>query len=397
MNNEEQLQIRPNDSLSINDLVDLHEQGLSVQRSAHVGNLQPYNMSLIAVGIPAILVDHTITGVDTTYRPESILLAGTETSIAPHGQVSSRIKVIDTYVDQAHTDAVLSAIPHGNIELTTAYIRRHEAIYRDVTRIAVESMPELFKRKVENGDPVTSEISTLRAQSEISRCGILQLNDDPRSGSGVLMPNVVDIVGNFIAEALESGRDTVYHLSGPDMVRYIFKSKDAQQIAQLYALVKGASPIGKHLPAKLKVELVPTADARLATTLQRANELDQLMQAVVEKDDADKEIRTRKAAFFNGPDRTDYRQRDRIISESNTLLGEATHTLIQAASQCPEVLTPYKRSEDNGTPFVSQYDIAEEGGLYIHPLNTELSSKELSRIITSIRKCIRKEYEKTPT
>lgn len=397
MNNQEQLQIRLNDSVSINDLVDLHDQGLSVQRSAHIGNLQPYNMSLIAVGIPAILVDHTITGIDTTYRPESIVRDGSETVIAPLGVMSSRVQAGDTYLDQTHSDAATSVITGSKVELTTAYIRRHEAIYSQVARIALHNMPGLFRRMVERDDPVTREIAPLRATSEVTRCGILQLNDDPRTDRGVLMPNVVDIVGNFIAEAVESGRDTVYHLSGPDMVHYALKSKDAEQIARLYALVKDATSLGGVLPAQLKVELVPTADARLATTIQRADVLDQLAQAIAERDVAEQEIRARKAAFFSSPDRSDQDQKNRIISESNELLTEVCETLVDAATQCPEVLAPYKRGEDSGTCFISQYDVAEEGGLYIHPLNMELSSKQLTKLVASIRKCIRKENEKTPT
>lgn len=50
------LEIITEPNVSIDDLVAVQATGVSVVRSAHVGNLAPYNLSLAAAGIPILSV-----------------------------------------------------------------------------------------------------------------------------------------------------------------------------------------------------------------------------------------------------------------------------------------------------------------------------------------------------
>ncbi|NUS42132.1 MAG: hypothetical protein HOQ24_00300, partial [Mycobacteriaceae bacterium] len=48
-------------------------KGDSVLRTAHAGNLRNYNLALAAFGVPMVLLDRNITGIDKNYAPEALV------------------------------------------------------------------------------------------------------------------------------------------------------------------------------------------------------------------------------------------------------------------------------------------------------------------------------------
>ncbi|HVX23889.1 MAG TPA: hypothetical protein VG992_00905 [Candidatus Saccharimonadales bacterium] len=398
---ENSIQIIVDDSVSINDLLQKQAEGFSVMRSAHVGNLQPYNLSLAAAGIPMLLVDHNLTGkldpdmkgVDRSYFPEAVKTQAGNQLIAAPGRLACRalveqpvslgITTAGPFVDQLHIAAIRHAIPKADIVTNTEYLRRNEAVAGEIIRLATEVLPRSFGRMVSEDGSVAT---TFNAAASAQVSGVLQLSDDPRAEKrAALVPNDVDILTNFVIEALKTERTTQFHLSGMDMVTYLVNEKNGilANVNRLYDAVRERTSFGARLPRKLKVHLVPSFAARFATTTQRATQLDQLLTALDEAEAGKAELVARKKAFF-----TSEQVRNRALRESFEGRARADQTalidtVITTANELPELFTPPR------TPgFVTQYDVLREGGLFVPPCNQQLSMGQLAsraKLLTDIR------------
>lgn len=386
----QQLEITEQSNISIAELVQKQADGFSVLRSAHVGNVAPYNLVLANAGIPTLLVDQTITGVDKNYFPESILTQESQVTIAPTGVLVSRAAVnvgavpdslpaalkTDNLVE-LHIAGLEAAVPSTRAISDTAYVRKQEAIAGEITSLAARAMPALFSRVVLPDGRVERRAD---AAELLSSLGILALADEPSAPrSAVLMPLAVNIVTNFVAEALETDRAEQYHISGPDMVLYLRSGRrERKEVDALYELVKERASFKDGLPSRLTVQLVPGSYAVFATTAQRANTLNQLLAAAEAAGQADQMIAADKKAYFtnhqtNGVDRTQFeagvRERKRSVDRS----------LSEAAASIPELFvaprTPGK---------ITQYDVLQEGGLYVPSQTTEMSMADLARLAQRI-------------
>lgn len=384
------LEILPEDSLSIDGLVSLRERGYSVLRSAHVGNLSPYNMALAAAGIPILSVDHTVTGIDKNYRPELVVTQKESTAIAPLGKLACRARVsglpagIDAYgnrapqyADQLHLEAARGAIASADVFTNTEYMRRNEATAGEVVRRVMAESPELFERVV------LADGSTVKRIGAVSlglTRQVLQLSDDPRAErEAILMPNALTILTNFIIESLESERSVQYHLSGPDMVRYIDRLRP--EMEGLYARLKQTASFGRKLPDTLTVRLVPTVSARFATTSERAERLDALVETLLAAQTELEAIDARKRAFFSSGTPPDKGDKACFVAETNAQRASAEAEVADKLVRIPEVL-----ADPGGNGCVTQYDVMSEGGLYVSPVNRTMSMRQLTEISDRLRK-----------
>ncbi|MFZ1250006.1 MAG: hypothetical protein WAR37_00955 [Candidatus Microsaccharimonas sp.] len=374
----EKLEIQPNDSVSINDLTGLQKQGFSVMRSAHVGNLSPYNLTLAASGIRMLLVDHNVTGVDKNYFPEKQLSQGSIVELADDGLVVSRAVTSNGFLDEVHINAIKQALPEANVFTNTEYLQTNAAIASEITALALAYKPELFERIVK-ADGTTAQVPN--GADLVDKFGVLQLANNPRAEkTAVIMPNLLDILINFVVEALESEQETQYHISGPDMIRYINSlQKDLQD---LYQIVRNNASFGSLLPSQLNVQLVPASDARFATTLSYEKELqavfDELDAAVI----AQSALNARRKNFFSQQSQTDD-ARQRFIATSNTDKLTIERKLVQQTERVPGLFTPPRQPG-----FITQYDVVNDG-LAIAPANITKPLGELSTItkeLTALRK-----------
>lgn len=376
-----QVQVDGNENLNINDLVTLQEQGFSVLRSAHVGNLSPYNLTLADAGIPMLLVDHNVTGVDKNYFPEQVLTQTSETVVADAGRLSCRALATNgQFLDELHIDGIRTALPQATVFSNSEYLRRNETVAGEITALAVQNFPAGFTRLAL---PDGSTQENANAAELVARLGVLQLTDDVRAEkSAVLLPNMVDIMANFVIEALNSEREVQYHISGPDMVRYI--GTLAQDLQKFYEIIKRDASFGARLPQNLVVQVVPGADARFATTSQRSQELTDLFTQLDESDVALAALAARRKTFFTTANSLTAEARAGFSKLAEQQKSAIERAVVERAESVTGLFT-----ESRQPGFITQYDVVQEGGLAVPQQNMTLSFSELAAVhkrLLSLRK-----------
>lgn len=382
---EPQLEIIKSPEISINDLMRYRELGFSALRSAHVGNFSPYNLTIADAGIPILCVDHNITGIDRNYMPESINTQTAVETIAPIGQLTCRTLVGETanssYLDDLHQQSVRQAVANAEIFTNTEYLRRNEPVVGEIVRLALAESPAVFNRLVLSSGRTCRQPD---AATMVESRGIMQLNDDPRAEkAAVLMPNILDMMANFIIEALESGEAVQYHLSGPDFVKYI--DGLLPDLQRLYDCIKRRASFGPRLPARLTVRMVPTAEARFATTDARRPLLDDALAAVRAADEEIAVNQPARKAFFTSTVAKEPAARKAFVAELRTRETALEREAAEKLALLPELFI------DPGTPgFITQYDAANEGGLYAAPINREASMADLASLTSRMKRLLKR-------
>ncbi len=378
------LEIIPQPNLSLNDLAREMESGVSVLRSAHVGNARAYNLSVASIGIPMLLVDHNMVaqfpgdGGDNNYLPGSVV---TRNEIMPLkvnrvGGLALQTEMIDAKGQKAtvagfHVDSLQAAFPDTPIFTNTDYLRQNENIAGEVVSTITQFMPELLRSMVEADGNVRRLPKNSRGYATLLPThGILQLNDDPTKERGVLMPNEADIVINFIVEAINSGRQRQIHLSGPDMQNYVFEAENLNCLKRLYELIKVETSFGKKLPENLSVEIVPANHASFATTRQRLPAALRIFEVLR----YEQLINERKAQVMRTS--TDADSRKQAIAEFTAVKPSMTKLLIEAARDAKEFFV-----DSRDAPFLSQYDLDDRSGGLKMPVENQTMTMEQLRIL----------------
>lgn len=372
-----ELSINKQADISLNELVSKKEQGLSVVRSAHVGNSRMYNLVIANAGIDMLLVDHNQTLRDTNYQPEAIIQDGQKELLTDSKMTLSlrtRSDKDNKYLDEIHISSLRQTFPNTNIFSNTEYLRNNEQVAGEIISICVDNMPELFIR-IALPDGTTNksfEASTLAKSS-----GVIQLQDDPREEKEVaMMPNEVDIICGFVIEALNTNSDIQFHISGPDMIKYI--KSILPNLKKIYSLLSSASFANK-LPDNLIVELVPGASLSLATTKDSSAKLIPLVNSIESLDIFEQESSRKRRQFFEGnkPSKEESKKlQDSIKLERDCLIGEAVLALRGANELLPSNDDPI---------YTSQYDVASSG-LFVPDLLGRLTIARLNKIMKTISK-----------
>jgi hypothetical protein len=379
------INLEPN--LSLCDIKAQMEQGVSVMRSAHVGNARAYNLAIAELGIPMLLVDHNIVvqtpdqAGDKNYLPGSIV---TRESIEPLelstiGGLALKTEVQfngtpKQHVDELHVASLKAAFPDTEIFTNTEYLRNNESVVGEIIPISLDLRPDLFKRIAEDDGTVRQNDGAAKL---VQTYGVLQLNDDPRTERGVLVPNEVDILINFVIEALETERDTQIHLSGPDMQNYM-KDENKQAILNtLYAAVRTRTSFGPKLPEEIDVKLVPTDNARFVTTEDRSPMLQQIFEVIRSK----RKHATNKSTFFNSPESENKAARSNFLQESKQIEQELDQELCAVVHRFDELFVGPKEA-----PYLSQYDLLGENSIFMPEENTTLTMASLSKIMKMLQK-----------
>jgi len=378
------------DTVSIDDLAAAQRSGISVLRSAHVGNLSPYNLAL-AAEFPLLLVDHNQTGVDRTYQPE--VVTGTDGPVPlteARGKLSSRTYIENVpeavwgllsgpgYLDELHVRAVEQAVPQARITTCTDYFRAYPTVVGDITRIALATVPEQFNRVV-TGD---GSVDKRDARYIARRDGVLTLRDDPRAPeAAAMMPNTVTIMTNFIIEALRTEQEVQYHLSGPDMINYATKPDFMAALNGLYQQVRRNTAFAPRLPADLTVRMVKATPAKFATTVgNRQQELEDIFAHLAEVT----AVTAEKTVFFKTDLAADTALKTALLAVQSERQRAMETKIAEQLSSLPELLL---QPGDQG--MLTQYDVLREGGLYVPSINRTLSMKQLEGLakrLATIRK-----------
>ena len=371
------ININLEEDVSLQQLAAAQAEGFSVMRSAHVGNARGYNLAVADMGIPMLLVDHNIAAQhpeepgDKNYLPGSIVTreAVQPLPIQTVGTLSLQTTVEGgAFLDLLHIDGLQQVFPNTRIFTNTEYLREEEALAANIVAVAKEHRPDLFTRTVESDGKIRHAASSFA--DLIDSYGILQLNDDPRTGRGVLMPNELDILYNFMVETMRSGRQKQFHLSGPDMQQYIKDPKMRYTLDQLYALVREETAIGATLPEDIDVALVPADQARFVSTKRRVRQLMTIFDWLTYEDRIARERRT----FFTSDAAEDTDAREAFLEDAQAKKLFIAQGLGGAVLEASELFVDPKAA-----PYVSQYDVLEDG-LFMPAQNTHMTMRELRNL-----------------
>ncbi len=352
------------------------QEGFSVQRSAHIGNHRMYNLILASAGVEMLLVDHNLTARDTNYNPEKIIQNGDSSELTDQKfTLSLRTKSSNStlfegqFLDEIHSRSLSEAFPNTSIITNTDYLRKNETIVAEIIDICSEVMPELFNRRaLPDGTVKKLQIPV----AEISPSDFLQLRDDPRAEETAnMIPNEVDIICNFVIEALNYKKDTLFHVSGPDMINYI--NSILPNLQKLYSQLTQASFASK-LPDTLNIELIAGTAFKVGCTTTNRPNLEPFADIFAEFNKFETESSNAKRHFFKGKNPT---SQDKI-EFLDSLRFERESIIIALRKQFQELQGILVQ---DGTTYTSQYDVIANGGLYVPSNLNNISIASLSQVL----------------
>lgn len=194
--------------------------------------------------------------------------------------------------------------------------------------------------------------------SDVAAVGIFGV-DNKREG--YLIPNFLNVFLSGVIEVINSNSDEVYHLSGPDMIRYIDSMTEG--LSQCLTFLSSKKSL---FPSRISFNLVPVANMRFAVHESRRKSLDDLISAYLRISDH----KTKKGEFMkslnNPEERKAYGPMFKGVEQ------KLRADLSEAVSGCPEAFYDIYKGD-----FISQYDIPSNG-LYIPRWSLETPVKEIN-------------------
>lgn len=255
------------DAISLQNIQDMRAAGASVIKTPHVGNQHRSNLVCAALGIPMHMVSFTCGTRDTNFHPHTRIVGGHAQELYPadiwtpfarlkNGMSSTRF----------HQQSVARVFPQTHITTDMALIQQEAALAAAVLRHATATKEELWYRRI-NSDGTLERIFGVTTLPETA------LESDvfafTNQSSGWVIPNTAHMLFLSVWQTLSSGRDTIYHLSGPQMVGYI--GKKAKHLSRAYDSLRREHP--KLLPETLTLYIVPVAHCRFAVTQSQVDKL----------------------------------------------------------------------------------------------------------------------------
>jgi len=331
-------------------------------KTPHIGNMYPNNLAVGALGIPLNCYDRTIGRMDKNFHPHRVIRGGASEVIAldgidrltTHAVVDRPSRLapewfpIGTRVADGHMAALRAALPMAECIAYTDWLRERADRITAVLEVITDAFPSLWERLVHPDGRVVDY--RVRNWSVVQAIGVYGITSD--APSGLIVPNVVNILLDGVLECVSRGVTEVYHCSGPDMVRYIGELED--RLHALYDTVR--SRLGWGLPETLRFHLVPVADMRFAVPERRRAALDELVASW-----RDFQTVKRRQAEHMREVSDDERQ-----AAITACVAERDHTMARvrdAIVACPEIF--YRIEAANCT---SQYDLlAERTTVYVPP------------------------------
>ena len=369
--------IVPSTNLSLDDLATLHRDGCHVEKTPHVGNMYPNNLAIAAMGIPLLCVDQTIGAKDTNFHPHRVIVNGAAETISDAHKMTSHARIThpstrvpDRFIPgecvaDAHMLAMQQAFPSASLETTSQRARRCVDIMAPFLEVMTGIAPQAWQRIVSpNGDVHTCPPPiNWRA---LQQRGIHGLSQD---ASGYIIPNAWNILSDGIIGMLTSGNETVYALSGPDMIRYYHRFE-----ADISTWYDAARPyLDTKLPETLTMIMVPVAEMRLVTTKRHAPALDALVDTYL----AHVRILSTFGQRLNG---LAGEERHACLKMLNRERGLSFERIRRAAHDCPEIF--YCIEEAN---CLTQYDILAGEELYVHPWGMQAPMNDVIKMMNFLR------------
>lgn len=264
----------PYTSLSLRDLCDLKVAGFSVLKSPHVGNQHPSNLVTAALNLPLRMVSFTIGEKDKNFHPQLLIKQGIGETISCEKTWTPFARTIwGDSLEGFHQGSLLQRFPRLSFETDYEMLCAEPELGLTVLNAATESIKNLWYRRVsESGELTRLRPETVPAWSRIES-DIFRLSSPH---SGYVVPNRGFILFDLVWQSLASGRDLIYHLSGPQMVGYI--GGHVKSLSRAYDNLRRTLPA---LPETLRVRVVPVASARFVTHVSREQDLRAVEEVIV--------------------------------------------------------------------------------------------------------------------
>ncbi|PSO44642.1 hypothetical protein BRC21_01145 [Candidatus Saccharibacteria bacterium SW_7_54_9] len=387
-------EVTVDEDISLDELAEKTAQA-SVLRSAHVGNQYSSNVAVFEHGLPTVLYDRTIApsngpGTDRNYRPEVLMQARDSHPLlereahpyrmATHLEIEQMPENLDERVRQQagkyavdlHLNSLREGFPRTPSETHSQYLRRHQAVTAEMLDILGED--DDFLNSLNRQVSPQGTVSKLPEHADPARCvenigwfGI----DSPESG--VVIPNQFNVLQYGVVEALETQAADVYHLSGPDMIKYAQQQELQDTLQQFYARIKQQASFADLLPETLRFHVVPTAHFKFVVPGSRQPELDELMQVCAWMEHSRQRLQQTRDSQEKTELKSDlehmHQQRDRLLENLSELFTDVT--------------------DQNR---LSHYDSTALGGegVYIHPDMGSMSARQAAQLYKELHKRYKK-------
>lgn len=234
--------------------------GYSVMKSPHVGNQHPSNLVCAKLGIPLTMVSFTQGEKDKNFHPHLRISGGKGEQIADASTwIPFASTVCGRRLEGYHQDELKSRFPELKIKTDIEIMHENFDLAESALRVATNIISRLWYRSVNTEGGVTSfKGEAVQDWDQISDQVFRFTNDT----HGWIIPNRAHILFELSLQSLESGRDQIYHLSGPQMVGYIGGAR--KMLSRAYDALRLEVP---ELPETLTVYIVPVAQSRFVSLL----------------------------------------------------------------------------------------------------------------------------------
>ncbi len=271
--------VSPKVDVSLRALQALHSSGHFVARSSHIGNHYLSNLLLWTVGLPALLFDRNLFQRDVNYHPGHHIIGGKITPL----NATKGLVPFGRDVCQVHL-APLRSLFAGLCPTEAEYFSAHADVVQKVFALMAKHMPHVFDRYLcACGEVYKLLMSGNNYVADCPACGrtllpydsvaesafnlVLGIANAENGGggaqTGVLWSLPLHLVLESILNVLDSGKNVVYQLSGPDMIRYTRNGAWLSEVRWVWAVLQKQAPAyGLDLPEEIHVHVVPTAEMR---------------------------------------------------------------------------------------------------------------------------------------
>ncbi len=303
------------DNISLKDLQRLKEEGFSVIRSSHLWNQYPSNLFLLAWTIPNLLYDKnqnaTSNWGDKNYNPESLIKNWEKQKIIEEDEknrIVPKQKIsLDKLSDEVkksiwdvfwlwefHYKFLKSVFPDTEVKIFSERFLENSKVTRDFLNILIQNylvtwdeniVKNTFDRYItkdwdvlnfsniqDNKVIYTSKdnikeinlneivVAFFKFTEKINKLTqwVASLQDFDNINNKTEWPilsNVMNVFFSGVLEALNTGKNELYHCSGPDMIEYINNISDI--LNHIYEIVYNNTSL--DLPEEIKFNIIPTA------------------------------------------------------------------------------------------------------------------------------------------
>lgn len=267
--------LRTRDDLSMSDIVQLGRDHL-VKVTPHVGNWTPARLVLPTLGISILCVDHTIGLKDRNAHPHLLIHGGEAHVLCDYAdrltthscvtrKVNSGMYRVGTSLSEVHIGTIRSLYPSADIVTHSEHLRE----YRDITLAVLEEATHFsrsatwWRRVNEDGVVTHYRSKDLPRYWKDYQPHIFPLTNERE---GWLIHNRVSILMDVILQSRMGKEPEIYHLSGPDMVRYL--GGEIETISAMYDQMRKRLGFTQET---VTFNLVPFASFRFATRASQAS------------------------------------------------------------------------------------------------------------------------------